>query len=150
MKKINHIFELQEYSYEELDEPIKKLINYAREMRDLAYAPYSKFKVGAAVQLENGKVIGGNNQENCASPSGLCAERVALFSAGAQYPYSKVKSLAIISSKEDKIITPCGGCRQVMSEIIKRQGDNFDVIMASGSKVLIARAGDLMPLVFSY
>jgi len=150
MKKIEHIFEYHEYGYEELEDYAKELINYAREMRELAYSPYSNLKVGAAVLLENEKVIGGNNQENCAFPSGLCAERVAMFSARAQYPFSKVKAIAIISSNEDKIITPCGGCRQVMAEIIKEQDEDFDVIMASKKKVIVAKAGDLIPLVFNY
>lgn len=150
MKNIEQIFKYRELAISDLDSEYLSLINYAREMRDLAYAPYSNFKVGTALLLENGKMIGGNNQENVAYPSGMCAERVALFACNSQFPFVKIKAMLIVSSCEDKIISPCGACRQVMHEVVKRQSDDFDVIMASDSKILVVRAKDLLPLAFDF
>jgi len=150
MKKVEHVFEYRELLVSELDDIQLKLVTYAREMLGLAYAPYSNLKIGSAVLLENGKMVGGNNQENAAYPSGLCAERVALFSCSSLFPFVKIKAIVVVSSNENKIISPCGACRQVMAEVIKRQSEDFDVIMASSNKVIIAKAGDLLPLVFDY
>lgn len=150
MKKIEQALEYIECSIDELDESKKALINYAIEMRDLAYAPYSKFKVGAAILLENGKMIGGSNQENMALPSGLCAERVAIFSVSSQYPFVEIKSLALVSSNEEIIPSPCGACRQVIMEHKRRQNSDFDVIMSSVTNVIIIKASALLPLDFEY
>lgn len=150
MKNIEEVIDYKEYLIEELDDSQKALIIYAREMRELAYAPYSNFKLGVAIMLGNSKMIGGNNQENIAYPSGLCAERVAIFSANSQYPFAKIRALALISSMEDKIISPCGACRQVMMEQIKRQGEDFDIILASSTKAIIVKASLLMPMAFDF
>ncbi len=150
MKKIEQAFEYIECSIDEVNEPNKALINYAIQMSSLAYAPYSKFKVGAAILLENGKMIGGSNQENIAFPSGLCAERVALFSISSQYPLVKIKSLALVSSNVELIPTPCGACRQVISEFIRRQESDFDIIMSSATNAIIIKASALLPLAFEY
>src|ERR1700757_2647879 len=92
------------------------ILEATKAMRN-AYAPYSKFKVGAAVLLENGKVITGNNQENAAYPSGLCAERVAIYYASAQYPGVPVKAMAVICNADTtQPVTPCGACRQAIAE----------------------------------
>ena len=105
---------------EKLPSADKKLIVIAKKAAETAYAPYSEFHVGAAVMLENGVCIKGNNQENVAYPSGLCAERVAVFAASSQYPGVAIKTIAISAkSKKFKVcgpVTPCGACRQVLAE----------------------------------
>ncbi|MCY1486189.1 Cytidine deaminase [compost metagenome] len=105
---------------EELPEDVQNLMNQAIEIRKRAYAPYSKFRVGAAIFLDNGKVVLGSNQESAAYPSGLCAERVAIFQAGAIYPDAKILKIAISATSDEKPVTspipPCGACRQSISE----------------------------------
>ncbi len=91
------------YTFDELQNDYKELINKAKEQVRKAYAPYSEFHVGAAIELENGKIITGNNQENSAYPSGLCAERVALFYANSQYPEEAVKTIAIAAYTKTEI-----------------------------------------------
>lgn len=119
-----------------------------------AYAPYSKFHVGAAVLLENGEIIIGNNQENAAYPSSLCAERVALFSASAKYPGVAVKSLAITAESKitiiDTPVTPCGACRQVMIEYEKLAKKSVKVIMRGqlGDILISESVENLIPLSF--
>ncbi len=117
---------------EQLSPEDAALLLKAREVALTAYAPYSKFRVGAAVILENGEVITASNQENAAFPSGLCAERVALFYAGSRFPGIAVKSLAIavIAAKKEanRVYAPCGACRQVMAETENRQNKPFRII----------------------
>ena len=107
-------------SVQELPSEIQNLMAKAVEVRENAYAPYSKFKVGAAVLLDNGKVVLGSNQENAAYPSGLCAERVALFQAAAIYPKARIISMAITAASDVNTTTvpipPCGSCRQSIAE----------------------------------
>ena len=109
----------------ELPNDIQNLMTKAIEVRKNAYAPYSKFKVGAALLLDNGKIILGSNQENAAYPSGLCAERVAVFQAGAIYPDAKILKMAITAASENNQTTspipPCGSCRQSIAEYEIRQ-----------------------------
>lgn len=105
---------------------IQNLMEQAIAVRKNAYAPYSKFKVGAALYLDNGKIVLGSNQENAAYPSGLCAERVAAFQAGAIYPDAKIIKMAITAASETNKtvapIPPCGACRQAIAEYeIKQQ-----------------------------
>ena len=118
-----------------------------------AYAPYSNFKVGAALLLQDGTVIEGNNQENVAYPSGLCAERVALFTAGASFPEKPVVALAIVAIINGVIqpsISPCGGCRQVMLETEKRYGQTMRILLCGQDEtILIPSAKDLLPFSFS-
>ncbi|MDA3942520.1 MAG: cytidine deaminase [Bacteroidetes bacterium] len=127
-----------------------KLLIEARLAAQKAYAPYSRFKVGAAVKLANGIIIQGNNQENAAYPSGLCAERVALFYAHAQYPDLAIESIAITALGNKGLIneplSPCGACRQVMAESEKNsnqpmrvimQGQQGPVMVAESMKVLL-------------
>lgn len=154
MRKTHH-FDYQLFdSWEELESSDKKLIELAYSICDKAYAPYSKFKVGAAVLLKNGEVILGNNQENIAYPSGLCAERVALFYAGANFPDQAIKTLCIVAEGDllpfDNILSPCGGCRQVMLEAENRQSENYRVILVSQNKktILFDSAKDLLPFAF--
>ena len=121
MKEI--ITQTQLFVYEKFDElpiDIQKLMNQAVEIRKKAYAPYSRFRVGAALLLDNGKVVLGSNQENAAYPSGLCAERVAIFYAGANYPEAKILKMAISATSDltsnTTPIPPCGSCRQSIAE----------------------------------
>jgi len=129
------------------------LINIAREASKKAYAPYSGFKVGAALLLENGEIIEANNQENVSYPAGLCAERVAIFYAGAKYPDVPAKALAITAFKEhefiDEPVTPCGSCRQTLFEHESRFNSSIRLILAGKKKIrIVDKVGDLLPLEF--
>ncbi|MFO7999694.1 MAG: cytidine deaminase [Marinilabilia sp.] len=147
-------FPFEEFnSTDELAVEEQHLIALAREAAKNAYSPYSKFNVGAALMLENGKTISGNNQENAAYPSGMCAERVALFYASSRYPGVPVKSLAIVAEKEQQPsetpVPPCGGCRQVFTEWENRFGQSFTVIMAGTKKIIrTEKAAFLLPFSF--
>ena len=151
-KKIELSFILAHLS--ELSAEEQQLVSNAKSAFKTAYAPYSGFLVGASVLLENGEVINGSNQENVAYPSGLCAERVALFYAGAKYPNIKVNTIAVsvLSKNFDvtDVISPCGACRQVMAEYEDKQDKPIKVILHSPTdEVLIAnRVEDLLPFMF--
>lgn len=138
----------------ELSAEEQGLVKEARQSCENAYAPYSKFKVGASALLANGKIVSGSNQENIAYPSGLCAERVALFSAGAQYPGVEILTLVIVAKgdllKEGAILSPCGGCRQVMSETEMRQSSDMKVILVDtkDQATVFSSASDFLPLTF--
>ena len=118
---------------EDLDAESKYLAHKAKEAATHAYAPYSRFQVGAAVLLEDGAVVTGTNQENAAYPSGMCAERVALFAAIAQHPEAIITKIAIVArrkgGKELLPATSCGPCRQVMLEFELRQEKPIQVVM---------------------
>lgn len=130
------------------------LMKNAIEARKKAYAPYSKFNVGAALLLENGEIILGNNQENAAYPSGLCAERVAVYYAGAKFPGVKIMKLAISASstisKVDKPVGPCGACRQALSEYEISQKQPFPIIFMGevGEIVKTTSLASLLPFSF--
>lgn len=117
----------------------KKLEDTAISFALKAHAPYSKFKVGAAVLLDNGIIVGGSNQENAAYPSGTCAERTALFYAGAKYPDNSVEKLLIVAfsgSQRVPFISPCGSCRQVMMETATRFHP-FEVLLCGEEQAVI-------------
>lgn len=140
-------------THETLPEEVKTLVKMACEAAEKAYAPYSEFQVGAALLLENGQHFTGSNQENAAYPSGLCAERVALFYANAQNPGVAVKHLVIVARNKNGYvktpISPCGACRQVMLETEKRQNSTMQVWLVGESTVYnIPAAIDLLPLAF--
>ena len=138
----------------ELDNKDQELIANAKEAFITAYAPYSGFLVGASILLDNGEIVNGSNQENVAYPSGLCAERVAMFYAGAKFPDAKIKAIAVsVISKTFKVtdvISPCGACRQVMAEYEDKQAQPIKVILHSPTDdVLIANTvQDLLPFMF--
>lgn len=121
---INTTFSVFE-SKNDLPQDINSLMEQAIEIRKTAYAPYSKFRVGCAILLDNGKIVLGSNQENAAYPSGLCAERVAIFQAGSLYPNAKMTAMAISATGDEKPvlepIPPCGSCRQSIAEYEIRQ-----------------------------
>ncbi len=132
MKKITITTQFSVFdSIEVLPEAIQSLMNQAIEVRKKAYAPYSKFRVGAAILLDNGKVVLGSNQENAAYPSGLCAERVAVFQAGAIYPEAKIVKMAITAASDtnptQSPIPPCGACRQSLSEYEIKQESPIEI-----------------------
>ncbi|MDR3272696.1 MAG: cytidine deaminase [Flavobacteriaceae bacterium] len=129
------------------------LITKAQEARKLAYAKYSNFKVGAAVLLDNGKIISGNNQENAAFPSGLCAERTAVFYAMANYPLSRIVKLAVVAGKDDnnaEPVSPCGSCRQVLLEYEKNQKTSIELLFSGtkGEVIKFFSCADLLPFSF--
>jgi cytidine deaminase len=140
---------------EELTAAEQHLIELAIEATTRSYAPYSHFRVGAAVRLANGSEIIGCNQENAAYPSGLCAERTALFSAGAQFPEEPVEMLAIAARGTDGELTeeptgPCGSCRQVIIESETRSNKKIRILLYGRRCIyVIDGIGQLMPLSFT-
>ncbi len=137
-----------------LDTADRELLLAAREATAHAYAPYSKFKVGASVRLENGVVLTGTNQENAAFPAGICAERVALSAASASFPEMGVTALALSYDNEtgasNEPISPCGICRQTLAEYEQRFGLFIRLVLGgnSGEVYVLQRATDLLPLAF--
>lgn len=142
-------------SIDELNDDDRTLLLKAKDAAKNAYAPYSKFKVGAAARLANGMIIIGSNQENAVFPVGLCAERVALFSAQANYPDQPVVALAVTAigsdSKISQPVPPCGSCRQAMIEAESRHNQPLRVIMQGeeGPIIISERMENLMPLTFA-
>lgn len=141
-------------SMAELKEQDADLLRHARSAVQKAYAPYSGFKVGAAVRMANGEVVTGCNIENAAYPSGLCAERVALFRAQAQFPGVAAESLAITAVSPDfelnTPVAPCGGCRQVMAEVERRYKHSLRILCQGqkGPIFIFDNAETLMPFIF--
>jgi cytidine deaminase len=138
----------------ELPTDIQDLMNQAVEIRKKAYAPYSRFRVGAALLLDNGKIVLGSNQENAAYPSGLCAERTAIFYAGANYPDAKIVKMAISAASDTNPtvapIPPCGACRQSIAEYEFRQDLPIEIYFMgeSGSIYKSDSLKNLLPLTF--
>jgi cytidine deaminase len=153
MEEINLVTKIAVYPLGECSDTEKKMIEAAKEATANSYAPYSGFRVGAAVLLEGGEIITGNNQENAAYPSGLCAERVAVFFANAARPDRRIEAVAVAAWHEgrftEEVITPCGSCRQVLLETEKRFGSPMKVLMYGGGTVYVLEsAGELLPLCF--
>jgi cytidine deaminase len=153
MKNIEIVSTIKVYPLNECDGSLKNLVESARKATQTAYAPYSGYQVGAAVLLENGQVVTGSNQENAAYPSGLCAERTALFYANAQYPNSPVVAVAIAAfNKGDyskDVCTPCGSCRQVFAEIEMRYNKQVRIIMCGRDQIYeVDSIQALLPLSF--
>lgn len=154
MKQISINTIISVLSKEELSSVETNLMEQAFEARSKAYAPYSKFTVGVALLLDNGIVVQGSNQENAAYPSGLCAERVAIFYAGAQYPKAKMLKMFITASPIDRDlvepIPPCGSCRQSIAEYELKQDTSIELFFM-GAKGVIYKSDSLqniLPLVF--
>ncbi|MFD1294541.1 cytidine deaminase [Lutibacter holmesii] len=155
MKKIAIKTEITIFeSINELPKQVKLLMEKAIEAKATAYAPYSKFKVGAALLLENGSIVTGNNQENAAYPSGMCAERVAIWKAASNFPNEKIISLAISGSSSSQItsepVAPCGACRQTLFEYEIKQKDAIEsYFMGEIGKVIKTNSIlDLLPIAF--
>lgn len=138
----------------ELPDSIQQIMTMAIKARDTAYAPYSKFKVGAAILLENNEIITGSNQENASYPSGLCAERTAIYYAHAKYPNVKMKLMTLTASSQrkitDKPIPPCGACRQAIAEYEQKQNEAIEIyFMGAQGKVVRSKSlTNLLPLIF--
>ena len=155
MIKISFSCSFERYdSRKELPAELQPLIDACYSAKETAYAPYSGFSVGAALLLENGTIVIGNNQENAAYPSGLCAERVAIFWTGANHPGKKIIAMAITASSDlftsDKPIAPCGACRQAMLEYELNQKESIQLIMQGGDGDIIRMDGvkNLLPIYF--
>jgi len=138
----------------ELSAQERSLMSEAVAAREKAYAPYSNFKVGCALLLDNGKIIQGNNQESAAYPSGMCAERVAIWKAGSEYPNMKVKKIAITAAssttKVNKPVGPCGACRQTLSEYEINQQENIEVIFMGEVGKIVKTPSLISLLPFSF
>tara|TARA_R110000868_G_scaffold56488_12_gene174870 strand:- start:23474 stop:23956 length:483 start_codon:yes stop_codon:yes gene_type:complete len=141
-------------SLKELPKEITLLMDKAKEARSKAYAPYSNFYVGAALLLDNNEIITGSNQENASYPSGLCAERTAIFYASSQYPKAKIVKMAITAgSKKNKTTTPippCGACRQAIAEYEVKQETPIEIyFMGETGKIAKSDSlANLLPFVF--
>ncbi len=155
MKK--QIIEIQLEVFEtisELPKNIQELMNKAQQARENAYAPYSLFRVGAAILMASGEITVGNNQENAAYPSGLCAERVAIFHTGALFPNEKINAMAItarsLNQSLSEPIGPCGACRQSIAEYEQKQKSPIAIYFMgeTGKIVKVASVMDLLPLGF--
>lgn len=140
---------------DELSQIEQKLLSLAEAARENAYAPYSNFQVGAAALLENGEIVIGNNQENASYPSGLCAERVAVFQAGARFPNVAIKAVAISAASGDHVVdepaAPCGNCRQAIMEYEQKQQLPITLLLKA-EKGPIYKCGsmaDILPLAFN-
>ena len=148
---ITHVTEFD--SLDELPQDEILLVSHSRDAAKRAYAPYSKFQVGAAVLLQNNEIVTGNNQENAAYPSGLCAERVAIFYANSKFPEIPVLKLVVTVFSDsdfiDEPIPPCGSCRQVLVETELRFKTPIKIILAGKNKIrVIENAKSLLPLNF--
>lgn len=156
MKKIQIQSELEVYDVlSELPQDIQNLMQAAFVARDNAYAPYSQFHVGAAILLDNGEIIKGSNQENAAYPSGLCAERTAIYYAGANFPDAKIIMMAISARAKNKEtltpIPPCGSCRQAIAEYEVKQKQPIAIYFMGerGSVIKSDSLQNLLPLLFT-
>jgi cytidine deaminase len=141
---------------EKVTKHLRGLINAAEAAADKAYAPYSKFHVGAALELEDGKIVTGNNQENAAYPSGLCAERVAVFSAKANYPDTAIKHVTIVVktdlSLKQGFTPPCGSCLQVLWDVQNRQQSPIQIHVQSpeGEVYSVKDVNQFLPFGFEF
>ena len=153
MKTINLNIAIKHCQLDELSVADSELIEQAMKATDNAYAEYSHFYVGAALRLANGRIVIGANQENAAFPSGLCAERTAVFSAQANFPDQSIEALALVARNDngliDNPVTPCGACRQVLLGVEERYGLPMRILMYGKSGVYsVGSAKDLLPLSF--
>lgn len=156
MKKLTISADLSVFDSEkDLSDDVQELIKQAASIRDRAYSPYSKFQVGAAILLDNGEVITGSNQENASFPAGLCAERTAIFYAGANFPDARILKLVISAKSLNYSVTvptpPCGSCRQAIAEYEVKQETPIQIyFMGESGKIVMADSiSDLLPLIFN-
>lgn len=139
---------------EELPQDVQDLMQESFTAREKSYSPYSKFRVGAAILLDNGEVISGSNQENASYPAGLCAERTAIFYAGAKFPEAKVLKMALSARSLNYVVEmptpPCGSCRQAIAEYEMKQETPIEIFFMgeTGKVVKVNSISDLLPLIF--
>lgn len=154
MKELKIVTNIQVCDYSELVEEDKILVDKAKAMTEKSYAPYSKFHVGAALLLSNGKIVGGANQENAAFPSGTCAERTAVYYAHAKYPEAKFIKLAVAAAYANgefvtKPTAPCGACRQAILEYERLSGNPIKIYLYSKESIYVVDGiRSLLPLEF--
>lgn len=155
MKKLTITTDLEIFdAVDDLPGDVQNLMEQAVTARDKSYSPYSKFRVGAALLLDNEEVITGSNQENASYPAGLCAERTAIFYAGAKFPEAKVQKLVITAKSMNHVVDvptpPCGSCRQAIAEYEMKQKEPIEIFfMGETGKVVKAHSiKDLLPLIF--
>ena len=155
-KHVSHTSQITVYdSLDELPKDLKELMVSAQKALPSSYSPYSGFQVASALKLESGQVVLGSNQENIAYPSGLCAERVAIFSAGTNFTGQKIQAIAItansLNGPVSNPVTPCGSCRQVMIEIEHTQQEPISVVMmGSEGEIWVTNSiKDLIPFYFT-
>ena len=153
MKKHQISCEIHEFDGSELNEEQQTLLEQTHTVCESAYAPYSQFKVGATLRLENKEMVSGSNQENVAYPSGMCAERVAIFNAGANFPNKKIERMAIVAHSNfdlSKAVMPCGACRQAMMEYEQRQGSSIEILLQGneGNIFISKSVANLLPYAF--
>lgn len=152
MKKEKFSFEFTSYDNKaELENNQRQVLEQADKISQNAYAPYSNFKVGAAVQLENGEIFSSSNQENAAYPVGSCAERGLLAYVNANFPNIKITKLAVSTPNVNYPLPPCGMCRQYILEMEKKQNSSIELLLAGNeSEVFVLNsAKDLLPLHFT-
>jgi len=155
MKRKSLTIPYEEYaSVNELDASDQALLEAAIEAVKGSYAPYSQFNVGAAVRLADGTIVKGANQENAAYPSGLCAERTAMFAASAQHPGVPFEALAVVCSRGGELMpnpgSPCGACRQVMAQYEREAKQPLRILLGSGGPILaFTGVESLMPFIFN-
>ncbi len=149
---INITCRLQDFQLEELSKDWQELVQQADSARQGSHSPYSNFQVGAALLLDSGEIVIGSNQENAAYPSGLCAERTAIFWAGANYPNQKVLAIAVtVPSRAEHIPFPCGSCLQVISEYQQKQNSPISILLKhpQSQQVYLAEGvQNLLPFAF--
>lgn len=155
-EKVSKTFDYTLYqTLQELDDEDQMLVKKAREACSSSYSPYSNFRVGAALLLEDGQIMQGSNQENAAFPDGLCAERVAFFAAGALQPGKRILKIAVAAHENGSTVfqaaSPCGSCRQVMLEYEAKQESTIALITQWGQHhfVKVEAIADLLPFCFS-
>ncbi|WP_304061572.1 cytidine deaminase [Hoylesella loescheii] len=153
MKTIDLNIRIREFTFDEMPEADRQLLEQAKLATYNAYANYSRFYVGAALLLDDGRVVIGANQENAAFPSGLCAERSAVFAAQSQCPEQSINTLAVAARNENGFLTepisPCGACRQVVLEMEDRYKHPVRILLYGESRVFeLSSIKDLLPLSF--
>ena len=154
MKKITDKIELEELAFSELDPREAALLKRAQEISTKAYAPYSKFQVGAAVELANGEIYQSSNQENVSFPVGTCAERLLLGYVGANFPELAPKTIAIVARREGDVdwagVSPCGMCRQAINEAENRYNSPISILILQPKGIVLRFQGirHLLPLKF--
>lgn len=154
MKQFDIVVPVVAYKYDELTPGRRTLVDMAREASSRAYAPYSRFSVGAAIRLDNDEIVTGSNQENAAFPSGLCAERTAAYYAHSRFPGARFEAIAIaaIDTTGHEIavpVAPCGACRQALTEYEKLAGHDVEVILVGAGEIyVLPSVASTLPLTF--
>jgi len=155
MKQREITIQYTEYASDELSELQSDLMSQSVKAQESSHSPYSNFRVGAAILLESGEIVLGSNQENAAYPSGLCAERVAIYTCGSNHPSKKISAIAISASTSKfdikDVLAPCGACRQSMLEFEFKQKSNIKVLLkgVDGQVIEFGSIKDLLPIPFN-